>query len=74
MNKEDLKVVFSINFKNALKDKGIKQVELSKAIGVSERSISKLANGETLPRAFLLLQIADYIGVSTDYLLGIEAR
>lgn len=52
--------------------KGISQVDLSKAIGVSKQSVSNWENDNIQPSIDMLVQIADYFGVSTDYLLDRE--
>jgi transcriptional regulator with XRE-family HTH domain len=51
---------------------GLSQSELAQAIGLSESSkgfISEIESGKKLPRAELLLRLADLFGVTTDYLL-----
>jgi transcriptional regulator with XRE-family HTH domain len=48
----------------------VTQEELAKAVGTSPTNISRLEAGEQAPRANLLAAIADYFGISTDYLLG----
>jgi transcriptional regulator with XRE-family HTH domain len=53
-----------------LEEKNIKQKELAKAIGVTEVTISRYLNGERKPRPDIIIKMADYLGVSTDYLLG----
>lgn len=52
--------------------KGISQVDLGKAIGVSKQSVSNWENDNIQPSIDMLVQIADYFGVSTDYLLDRE--
>lgn len=51
---------------------GLSQSELAQALGLSESSkgfISEIESGKKLPRAELLLRLADLFGVTTDYLL-----
>jgi transcriptional regulator with XRE-family HTH domain len=51
---------------------GLSQSELAMAIGLSESSkgfISEIESGKKLPKAELVLKLADQFGVSTDYLL-----
>lgn len=47
----------------------VTQAVLGKAVGVRPQTISQYANGETAPAPSVLLKIADYFGVTTDYLL-----
>ncbi len=52
------------------KETGITQEELAKAIGVSNQAVSKWESGQTCPDLQFLPTIADYFGVSIDYLMG----
>ena len=51
-------------------DRDMKQIEVAGALGISQQHYSKYETGENeMPiRAFIVL--ADFFGVSTDYLLG----
>ena len=51
-------------------DRDLKQIEVASALGISQQHYSKYEKGENeMPiRAFVVL--ADFFGVSTDYLLG----
>ncbi len=53
-------------------DHGLTQQELGKHIGISKAVVSKYENGIGYPTLDTLIQIAEYFGVTTDYLLGIE--
>ena len=50
--------------------KGITKIEIAKIAGVSVRMIQKYAKGEHQPTANVIIKLADYFNVSTDYLLG----
>ena len=52
--------------------RGITQVELAKALFVSKQSVSNWENDNILPSVDMLVKIADYFGVSTDYMLSRE--
>lgn len=45
-------------------------VEISKEIGISSGALSKYQNGRAVPGIDAFVKIADYFGVSFDYLLG----
>lgn len=49
----------------------ISQVELGKSLGVSKQCISNWENDNILPSIEMLIKIAKYFNVSTDYLLGL---
>lgn len=46
--------------------------ELSKALEISESSISLYENGKRKPSIELLIKFSSYFNVSTDFLLGVE--
>lgn len=55
-------------------ENGMKQADLAKATGISTGLISQWKNRSQQPSAKKLQIIADYFGVSTDYLLGNEPK
>lgn len=63
---ETLKALFA---RHPVTGKKVTYTELAKAIGIRQQTVSLYASGETVPTAKLLLEIADFFGVSTDYLL-----
>ena len=48
------------------------KVKLAKELGTTRQLIAMYENGTTLPTISLFSTIADYFGVSADYLLGRE--
>ena len=52
---------------------GLNQVELGKRLKVSKQCVSNWENDNILPSVAMLVRIADFFGVTTDYLLGREA-
>ncbi|MGN1390330.1 MAG: helix-turn-helix domain-containing protein [Bulleidia sp.] len=58
---------------NLRKVKGISQEELADKIGVSRQTISKWESEQSVPDIDKVVQMSDYFGMTTDYLLkGIE--
>ena len=55
--------------KDVSKNKGIKVGDMLEACGLSKNALSSMQSGY-LPRIENLVKIADYLGVSVDYLLG----
>lgn len=49
---------------------GINQVELAKRLAVTKQTVSNWENNNIQPSVDMLVKIADYFSVSTDYLLG----
>ena len=58
------------NLKRLRSASGISQKALADAIGVSQQSINKYENHNIEPDIQTLCKIADYFGVSVDYLVG----
>lgn len=50
------------------------QSNVAELIGVSRYSLIKYENGDMMPSAQTLIDIADFYGVSVDYILGREAK
>ncbi len=48
------------------------QSELGALVGLSKAVVSKYENGLGYPTFDVLIRIAEYFGVSTDYMLGVE--
>lgn len=66
------------NMKNRLKElreeNGMKQSELGKLLNVQDAAISKYESGDIPLTGEKIIQLAEYFGVTTDYLLGLEGR
>ncbi len=59
-----------IRIRDLREDMDLKQTDLAKATGIDQRTISNYETGKTIPDAFALIQLADFFGVSIDYLVG----
>lgn len=55
------------------KQKGITQEELANSLGVTNQAVSKWESAQCCPDISLLLDIADYFGVTLDTLFGHES-
>ena len=58
------------NLKKLRLEKGISQQQLADVVLVSQQSINKYENHHIEPDIETLIKIADYFGVSVDYLIG----
>lgn len=58
--------------KELREDKGLSTRELAKALKVSDRAVQRWEKEERVPNANAVIIIAQYFGVSADYLLGLE--
>jgi len=54
--------------------RGVSQREMATAIKISPTSMSRIEAGLQEPSGKLVAAIAEYLGVSTDYLLGLGAK
>lgn len=69
-------MAFSLNenIKRLRQARGMNQVDLAKALGVTKQCISNWENDNIIPSIEMLIKLADIFRVSTDYLLGREER
>lgn len=58
------------NIKNLRVAQGLNQVEFAKILCVTKQCVSNWENDNVVPSIDMLCKIADFFGVSTDYLLG----
>ena len=69
-----IKGAVKMKFKDMLYEiregKFITRTALAKVINTSRQQISKYESGVSIPSIDVLLKLADYFGVSADYLLG----
>ena len=62
--------VFGNRLKAARKAKGMTQTDLGKAVNVTKGTVSSWETGMRLPNINTLVQLADLLSCTTDYLLG----
>ena len=54
--------------------RGINQIELAKSLGVTKQCVSNWENDNIQPSVEMLIKIASFFMVTTDYLLGLETE
>lgn len=57
------------NLKHLRKSKGYTQIAVQMRTGVEQALLSKYENGERIPPTETLVRLADFYGVSIDYIL-----
>ena len=58
------------NVRKLRKEKGLSQIAVQMQTGIEQALISKYENGERVPPTETLMQLADFYGVSMDYIMG----
>ena len=61
---------FGDNLERIRKDKKVSQAKLGAALGLTQQMISSYEKGMSSPNIEVLVKIADYFGVSIDFLVG----
>ena len=61
---------FTSRFSQLLEERGLTAYGLAKASGLNERIVGHWKAGERYPSTENLVKLANFFGVSTDYLLG----
>ena len=51
-------------------DRDLRQIDVAKATGIDQRTLSNYETGKTAPDMCSLIRLADFFGVSLDYLTG----
>lgn len=49
---------------------GLRQIDVAKATGIDQKTLSNYETGKTNPDSYSLIQLADFFNVSIDYLVG----
>ncbi len=57
------------NLKKLRKEKGLTQIALQMQTGIEQALLSKFENGDRTPPTETLITLADFYGVSIDYIL-----
>ena len=51
-------------------ERNMTEVQLARMLCVSKQTVANWENDNILPSIYMLIKLADYFSVSTDYLLG----
>lgn len=62
--------IFSERLRELRKERGLKQKEMAEICGLKVRSYQQYEYDENYPTVLGLVFLADYFGVSLDYLMG----
>ncbi len=69
---EDIKFIIAQNISELRREKEVTQAELAEFLNYTDKAVSKWERGESIPDIVVLKQIADFFGVTLDYLVEAE--
>ena len=58
------------SFKRFRKERGLTQQQVANALNMQKQSWQRYEQGKVIPAATVIINLADFFNVSTDYLLG----
>lgn len=59
-------------YQKLLDEKGLKNADTARATGISNMTLSDWKRGKSVPKSDKMQKIADYFGVSVEYLTKVE--
>lgn len=62
--------MLSAQFKKVRLEKGFTQKQVADGLNITEQAYQRYEYGKTVPSALVLIALADFFGVSLDYLVG----
>ena len=72
INENEFKLIVAKNLIKFRKANGLTQLELAEKFNYSDKSISKWEKGESMPSVEVLCELAEFYGVSLDYLTAVN--
>lgn len=51
-------------------DRDLRQIDVANATGIDQKTLSNYETGKTNPDSYALIKLADFFGVTIDYLVG----
>ena len=55
-------------------DRDLRQIDVAKATNIDQKTLSNYETGKTNPDSAAIVKLAEFFGVTCDYLLGVSAR
>lgn len=65
------KIISTNRIKSLREDRDLRQVDVANATGIDQRSLSNYETGKTNPDSYAIIRLAEFFGVTCDYLLGV---
>ncbi len=60
--------------KSLREDRDLRQVDVAKATGIDQRSLSNYETGKTNPDSYAIVKLANFFNVTCDFLLGVSSE
>lgn len=60
--------------KDLREDRDLLQTDVAKAVGIDQRTLSNYETGKTCPDSYAIIRLAEFFGVTCDFLLGVTDR
>lgn len=70
MADEELRMIFTKNLNAFLAERGYKQADLARALGVSTTTTAKWCTGKSIPRIDKIQSICNWLGIKKEALLN----
>ena len=67
-------MIFAENLRSARKKQGFSQKELAEKLFLSRQAVSKWERGESVPEVSHICRMAELLGVSVEWLLGVDGH
>ena len=58
--------------KDLREDMNLRQIDVAKRTGIDQRTLSNYETGKTYPDSYAIIKLAEFYGVTCDYLLGVS--
>ncbi len=55
-------------------DRDLRQIDVANATNIDQKTLSNYETGRTNPDSYAIVRLADFFGVTCDYLLGVSDR
>ncbi len=55
-------------------DRDLRQIDVSNTTGIDQKTLSNYETGRTNPDSYAIIKLAEFFGVTCDYLLGVTDR
>lgn len=72
MSEQEQRQVFKDNLLRVINERGLTQIEIAEAIGVSPQTFNTWVNGKAIPRMNKMQALADYFGIPKSALIDKE--